>query len=860
MNCLVENTPLLTYFNYFNYPKSQIMKKTSLTSKITFNKSIAIKFFKMDYYKSYISDQKNLLFREKLKYKTSAPRQDLITRKIKEYKNLLKIKSQGHFNILKGIYNENKQKAEESQDPPIHTNLHSLIHSIPILITSYKKIRKNKGSTTLGAMLAFHKLQRLNPLQRKILSSTVNSPDGLSYSKFKTISNLLKQGKYPWGASRRIYIDKPGQPEKKRPLTIPPFMDRIIQTNILQILQSIYEPWFELQNVSFGFREKKGVHDAIYSLTKRENKGLYMAIEGDIQGAYDNVDREKLITILSKRIKDRKFLNLIQNRLNYTYLDSTTNKYVTEKKGIPQGGIDSPYLWNIYLSEFDEFVKNYMDNLLTNLNKKIRGNYSSESNILTKLVSQLKNKRKTLLSYLNLLNKNIPIKQQQKLALYKSIEKKALATNKPLKYVIIKEIKNICHQLRNNPASDPNKKVLRYSYARYADDWILLGNFPKLLAIKIKKDFAEWLDTNLSAKLSTEKTLITDFRKEPAHFLGFEIKTYETRKLSYKSIKGKAAPVLTRVAGSEIKAFPDQQRLLSRLHMKGYCTKKGIPKPISWLSTFEIPILISRWNAVLRGFGNFYLNWVNKSSLNRWIYIIRFSLFKTIAQKYNTNIKGVFKKFGIRTNSGNTIISKIRNNITNPVNNTIDSYVKKWQLYTEKDIQNFCIDPTRKNYIMKNYNRIYYDKKLPIYDEGNPFPSIKEDDYLNKIMWVNLRTMANFDFPCSLCGAPPPTVMHHIKHIRKTNLINIPDDKPHLKIMYLRNRRQIPVCTNCHLNIIHRGKYNGANLKSLLVYQKNSDRPSDNRLITIENYIKHSNKEFYGKTLEEKGWEKEKEQ
>lgn len=55
-------------------------------------------------------------------------------------------------------------------------------------------------------------------------------------------------------------------------------MDRVVQTSILRVLESIYEPWFEIQNRSFGFRSRKGVHDAIYSLTRTENKGLDIAI------------------------------------------------------------------------------------------------------------------------------------------------------------------------------------------------------------------------------------------------------------------------------------------------------------------------------------------------------------------------------------------------------------------------------------------------------------------------------------------------------------------------------------------------------------------------------------------------------
>jgi hypothetical protein len=80
---------------------------------------------------------------------------------------------------------------------------------------------------------------------------------------------------------------------------------------------------------------------------------------------------------------------------------------------------------------------------------------------------------------------------------------------------------------------------------------------------------------------------------------------------------------------------------------------------MSWISTVETFVLISRFNTVLLGLGNFYYGFIPKSSLNRCIYIIRFCLFKTLAQTYDTNINGVFKRFGIKT--GNTIKYVITN-------------------------------------------------------------------------------------------------------------------------------------------------------------------------------------------------------
>lgn len=83
--------------------------------------------------------------------------------------------------------------------------------------------------------------------------------------------------------------------------------------------------------------------------------------------------------------------------------------------------------------------------------------------------------------------------------------------------------------------------------------------------------------------------------------------------------------------------------------------------------------------------------------------------------------------------------------------------------------------------------------------------------------------------------------MHHLKHVRKLLYSKIPKLQPYLNIMYLRNRKQIPVCNDCHMNFIHRGKYSGGNLKNLIYTGEEKRRGYDNRLINLENHINRSN-------------------
>ena len=841
-----------------------------LRSKIVFEKKIAIQFSKMAYYRVLTDDIKSLPGRDREKAKYSTPKQTRITDMFALYKQRLHEKSKGYFHVMRGIYNSNVRSANESQTPPVHTNIMSLVASVPALIVAYRKIRNNKGAMTLGAMLAHNELKKMDPFQRKYLSRTTRAPDGLSLSVFTAASYLLKKGKYPWGASRRIYIPKPGRPDELRPITIPPFMDRVVQASILCTLEAIYEPWFTITNKSFGFRPRSGVHDAIYSLIKRENKGMRTAIEGDIKGAFPSMNHKIFIQILSKRVKDRKFLTLMENRLSYFYLDPNTDTHILERVGTPQGGIDSPYLWNIYMHEFDLHVETYVKNLLNSQNKHMRRGTKDNNVIVLKEFANLTTRRRSLLKDLKLLDQ-VRTKMdydhlvKEKAPGYMSIRtrlKKYFAEGNSLitpdqRYQIIKQIRRFSHDLPQIPPSDPNRSRLRFCYARYADDWILIGNFPLLLAEKIKKDLQTWLRNELRLELSEDKTAITDFRKPdtPARFLGFEIRTFKTRKLAYKITGNSDRPKLTRVAGTEVSALPDQQRLISRLHMKGYCSPTGKPKPLTWLSTLETFAIISRYNSVLLGMGNFFYGFVPKSSLNRWIYIIRFSLLKTLAQKYDTNIRGIFKKFGIRSQTGNTIQYNVYNTFGES-----RRLKKSFKLLTELDIQSRCLPNDMYKKILTRYNTIQYDKQIPFYPSKSSRTrdtSIKDDDWVNNIMWVNLRTSASFDLPCCMCGSNRFIQMHHIKHIRKTPYSKISDNNPWLKIMALRNRKQIPVCRNCHMKVIHKGTYNGSNLKSFVSQGVHTPKGYDNRLINIENYINKSNTEYFAKTLEEKGWEED---
>ena len=155
----------------------------------------------------------------------------------------------------------------------------------------------------------------------------------------------LKRMGYTPKAVRRVYIPKPGS-DKKRPLGIPAYEDKIVQDVMTQILNAIYEPMFK--EFSFGFRQGKSCHQAIAYLGKiihREHTNY--VVDLDIKGFFDNIDHKWLIKFLEYRIADRVYIRYIKRFLKSGILEQ--GKLLKSDKGTPQGGIISPVLGNIYL-------------------------------------------------------------------------------------------------------------------------------------------------------------------------------------------------------------------------------------------------------------------------------------------------------------------------------------------------------------------------------------------------------------------------------------------------------------------------------------------------------------------------------
>jgi group II intron reverse transcriptase/maturase len=192
--------------------------------------------------------------------------------------------------------------------------------------------------------------------------------DRVSWSEYKTdldnnietlVSKLKRKAFKPLPA-RRVYIPK-GNGET-RPLGISSIENKIVESGIARILQSIYEADF--LDFSYGFRPNKNAHQALKVIGDDINfKPVNHIVEADIKGFFDNVEHDLLLDFIKIRIKDTSLLFLINRFLKAGYIDN--NLLVVTDKGTPQGSILSPMLANIFLHYvldkwFDETVQSHI--------------------------------------------------------------------------------------------------------------------------------------------------------------------------------------------------------------------------------------------------------------------------------------------------------------------------------------------------------------------------------------------------------------------------------------------------------------------------------------------------------------------
>jgi RNA-directed DNA polymerase len=142
---------------------------------------------------------------------------------------------------------------------------------------------------------------------------------------------------------RRKEIPKDGG-NKVRVLSIPSIRDRVVQGALKLILEPIFEADF--QPGSYGYRPKRTAHQAVNRVAQAIVSRKTRVIDLDLRAYFDNVRHDQLLAKVARRIQDATLMRLLKQMLKST-----------GKKGVPQGGVISPLLSNLYLNEVDRMLE-----------------------------------------------------------------------------------------------------------------------------------------------------------------------------------------------------------------------------------------------------------------------------------------------------------------------------------------------------------------------------------------------------------------------------------------------------------------------------------------------------------------------
>ena len=472
-----------------------------------------------------------------------------------------------------------------------YKRLYRNLYNPEFFLLAYERIQAKPGNMTAG--------------------NDGNTIDGMSMKRIDSLIQKLKDFSYQPKPARRTYIPKANG--KMRPLGIPAFDDKLVQEVVRMILESIYEPTF--QNSSHGFRPKRSCHTALQYI-KRNYTGVKWFVEGDIKGCFDNIDHHVLVRILRRRIKDEYFISLIWKFLKAGYMEDWV--YHNTYSGTPQGSLISPILANIYLNELDVFMAKYAESFNCGKGRKINPAYKKPLDV-----------RRGKKEWLKRNSTKISEEKRQK---------------------VMAEIQELNNYLSIVPYSDPmDTEYKRVVYVRYADDFLIGVIGSKEDAKQVKIDVGEFIKEQLHLEMSPEKTLIThgnDF----ARFLGYLV-TVSREQNRTRTKNG----FTRRTYVGKVKLYVPKEKWLNRLLSYGALKisydkahgNKEVWEPVrrpGLIRLDDIEIL-NQYNAEVRGMYNYYRLANNATVLNAFVYVMKYSMYKTFAGKYRTSMRKIIRKY-----------------------------------------------------------------------------------------------------------------------------------------------------------------------------------------------------------------------
>ncbi len=424
-----------------------------------------------------------------------------------------------------------------------------------LYLLAYGRIYSNQGAMTPGA--------------------TAETADGMSLGKIGRIIDALRHERYRFSPVKRVHIPK--RDGRTRPLGVPTWSDKLVGEVVRLLLEAYYEPTFS--GHSHGFRPGRGCHTALRDVAVAWT-GTTWFIEGDVSDCFGSFDHEVMVTTLAERIHDNRFLRLVRHMLQAGYLEDWV--WNATLSGVPQGGVVSPVLSNIYLHRLDTFVETVL------IPEYTRGKYRKPN----------------------------PAYRKVQYAITQARKRGDRTT-----------VRKLRRRLRTLPTQDPNDPgYRRLRYLRYADDTLLGFAGPKAEAEEIKHCLTQFLRDDLRLELAQEKTLITHARTGAANFLGYEITVQHTDHKITNGRRSVNGTIALHVPTKVIKA-----KCAPYLH-------RGKPARQSALMNADDYTIISTYGAQYRGIVQYYLLAGDVFRLSRLHWVMLTSLLKTLAGKHHTSV------------------------------------------------------------------------------------------------------------------------------------------------------------------------------------------------------------------------------
>ena len=323
------------------------------------------------------------------------------------------------------------------------------------------RVKANKGSAGVDGM-------------------TVQQLPGFLKQYWPAIREQLLSGTYEPQPVRRAEIPKPDG--GKRKLGIPTVLDRFIQQAVMQVLQDRWDGTFS--DHSYGFRPGRSAHQAVEQAQQYIAEGSRWVVDLDLEKFFDQVNHDKLMGRIAKRVSDKRLLKLIRAFLRAGVMEGGLVSPVDE--GTPQGGPLSPLLSNIVLDELDRELER----------RDLRfARYADDSNIY---VCSRRAGERVMESLVRFITTKLNLKvNQQKSAVARPWERKFLgfsftSNREPKRRIAPKAVLRFKERVRELTCRTRGVSIERMAeeLAQYLRGWI--GYFGRSQTPSVLRGLEEW--------------------------------------------------------------------------------------------------------------------------------------------------------------------------------------------------------------------------------------------------------------------------------------------------------------------------------------------------------------------------------